>query len=213
MIRLLLAMILATALETPAFCSEISGKVVGIMDGDTIEVLVQNTPVKVRLNGIDCPEGGQAFGAAAKKFTGDLVFGKEVRISTFGSDRYGRTIGEVVLQNGVNLNQELVKAGLAWWFQKYAPNDRVLQALEKKARSEKKGLWADIKAIAPWEFRRGQSEQRKAGDQNVTVCVTKTGEKYHSGDCEYLKESKIPISLKDAKAKGYSPCSECVPPE
>ena len=191
---------------------EIFGKVVGVSDGDTITVLVGKTQVKIRLNGIDCPEGGQAFGAAAKKFTGDVVFGKAVKVKTFGTDRYGRTIGEVLLPDGTNLNQELVAAGLAWWFQKYAPNDKVLQSLEKKARSEKKGLWADPKAIAPWEFRRPQNRARQAGEDNLTVYVTKTGKKYHFEYCEYLKGGKIPISLGEAKKKGYSPCSKCVAP-
>ena len=46
----------------------------------------------------------------------------------------------------------------------------------------------------------------------VTVYVTKTGEKYHSDGCQYLSRSQIPISLADAKAGGYTPCSKCHPP-
>ena len=42
--------------------------------------------------------------------------------------------------------------------------------------------------------------------------VTKTGEKYHSDGCQYLRKSQIPISLDDAKASGYTPCSKCNPP-
>ncbi len=47
----------------------------------------------------------------------------------------------------------------------------------------------------------------------VTVYVTATGTKYHRGDCSYLSSSKIPISLKEAKERGYTPCSRCQPPE
>lgn len=46
----------------------------------------------------------------------------------------------------------------------------------------------------------------------VVVYVTKTGEKYHSDGCQYLRKSQIPISLDDAKASGYTPCSKCNPP-
>ena len=46
----------------------------------------------------------------------------------------------------------------------------------------------------------------------VIVYVTKTGEKYHSDGCQYLSRSRIPISLEDAKASGYTPCSKCHPP-
>ena len=45
-----------------------------------------------------------------------------------------------------------------------------------------------------------------------TVYITNTGEKYHSSGCRYLSKSKIPISLSDAKARGYTPCSVCNPP-
>lgn len=46
----------------------------------------------------------------------------------------------------------------------------------------------------------------------VVVYVTKTGEKYHSDGCQYLRKSQISISLDDARASGYTPCSKCHPP-
>lgn len=50
-----------------------------------------------------------------------------------------------------------------------------------------------------------------AETQSITVYVTKTGSKYHTSSCRYLKHSKIPISLESAKAQGYDPCSVCNP--
>lgn len=50
-------------------------------------------------------------------------------------------------------------------------------------------------------------------NKSVTVYVTKTGGKYHTGGCRYLKKSKIAISLEDAQAQGYGPCSVCHPPQ
>lgn len=54
-----------------------------------------------------------------------------------------------------------------------------------------------------------QSDQKK----EVTVYVTRTGKKYHRDGCRYLAQSKFPISLKDAQAKGYTACKVCHPPQ
>jgi hypothetical protein len=51
------------------------------------------------------------------------------------------------------------------------------------------------------------------GSSTVTVYITKTGEKYHRSGCRYLSKSKIAISLANAKARGYTPCSVCRPPQ
>ena len=134
---------------------QFKGKVVGITDGDTIEVMHLGKAEKIRLAGIDCPEKKQAFGTRAKQFTSDMVFGKVVNVNVETVDRYGRTIGEVFLTNGKNLNRELVKAGFAWWYQKYS-NDETLGKLEEEARRTKRGLWVDPHPIPPWEFRKGR---------------------------------------------------------
>jgi biopolymer transport protein ExbD len=55
--------------------------------------------------------------------------------------------------------------------------------------------------------------QQAVDRQTVTVYVTKTGKKYHREGCRYLSHSKIPMTLKDAKAAGYTPCSVCRPPQ
>lgn len=79
-----------------------SGKVVSVLDGDTIEVLHNNHPERIRLNGTDCPEKGQTFGTRAKHATSELSFGKEVTIQTHGKDKYGRTMPDVILGDGTN---------------------------------------------------------------------------------------------------------------
>lgn len=127
-------------------------RVVGISDGDTITVLYGTTQVKVRLNGIDCPEKRQAFGARAKQLTSDLAFGKTVTVRPTGKDRYGRTLGEVILPDGRVLNQELVAAGMAWHYTRYS-KDRSLARLERQAREARVGLWSETRPVAPWEFR------------------------------------------------------------
>ncbi len=68
-------------------------------------------------------------------------------------DRYGRTVAEVLLPDGRSLNREQVKAGFAWWYRRYAPDDDTLAQLEADAKAAKRGLWADADPVPPWEWR------------------------------------------------------------
>ncbi len=147
--------ILVTILALPAFAANFTGRVVGVVDGDTIDVLHKGKAVRVRLYGIDCPEKKQRYGKKAKWFTSDLAFRKTVTVIVKSHDRYGRTIGEVILPNGKSLNRELVRAGYAWWYRKYAPKEFELMILQKTSKGLKAGLWANTEAVPPWEFRRG----------------------------------------------------------
>jgi endonuclease YncB( thermonuclease family) len=127
-------------------------KVVAVSDGDTITVLDGTTQVKVRLNGVDCPEKRQPFGARAKQLTSELAFGKTVTVRPFGKDRYGRVLGDVVLPDGRVLNEELVAAGMAWHYTRYS-KDETLARLERRAREARVGVWSEGRPVAPWEFR------------------------------------------------------------
>ncbi len=151
----LVIVILVTFLVLPSYAAEFTGQVIGIVDGDTIDVLHNGKAERIRLYGIDCPEKKQPYGKKAKWFTSDLVFRKTVTVIIKDHDRYGRTIGEVILPNGNSLNRELVKAGYAWWYRNYAPKDIELMILQKTSRKLNAGLWADAEPIAPWAFRRG----------------------------------------------------------
>ena len=119
--------------------ADFTGPVVSVLDGDTIEVLHNSRPERIRLSGIDCPEKGQAFGTRAKHAASRLAFGKEVTIQTHGHDSYRRILGDVFLMDGTNVNHILVKDGWCWWYQKYAPMDLVLRQLEEEAKEQKKG--------------------------------------------------------------------------
>ena len=147
------ALILVSS-STLVHATEFSGSVVSVLDGDTIEVLHTNRAERIRLNGIDCPEKGQAYGKRAKQAASALVFGKAVTLQTFGKDKYGRTIADVPLPDGINVNHELVKEGWCWWYGKYAPGDTVLEGLEKEVRDVKKDLWVDPAPIPPWVYRK-----------------------------------------------------------
>lgn len=131
--------------------SKIMGKVVAVSDGDIIKIMVSGGPVKVRLAEIDCPGRTQAYGKIAKEFTTDMVFGKVVAVRVKEVDRFGTTVGEVILDDGRSLNRELVGVGLAWWDRNHS-EDTSLWILEKKAREQKLGLWRDSDPVPPWSL-------------------------------------------------------------
>ena len=130
------------------------GKVIAIKDGDTYKVLYNNKEKTIRLAHIDCPEKGQPFGNRAKQFASILCFGKTVTVQTEGkTDIYKRIIGEIILEDGTNVNKELIKNGLAWHYKKYSKNIE-FDELESQARKDKIGIWSDTDPVAPWKWRK-----------------------------------------------------------
>ena len=149
---------ISSCLVSVVLAADFSGPVISVLDGDTIEVLHNTRPERIRLSGIDCPEKGQAFGHRAKQAVSALVFGKDVLLQAQGQDKHGRTLAEVLLSDGTHVNHELVKDGWCWWYQKYARKDLVLRQLEQEAREHKKGLWSEPNPVPPWLYRRLRSE-------------------------------------------------------
>ncbi|MBE3030130.1 thermonuclease family protein [Campylobacter sp. RM9344] len=146
----LIIVILLSSLIAQAKPLPLSGKVIKVSDGDTITVLTpQKRQVKVRLHGIDAPEKKQAYGNKSRQFLSNLVAGKEVEVKEKGKDRYKRVLG-VVYYNEQDINAQMVLNGYAWAYVKFS-KDYARQ--EREARENKRGLWQDINAIPPWEFR------------------------------------------------------------
>lgn len=106
--------------------ADFSGQVVAILDGDTVDVLVDQRPVRVRLAQIDAPEKRQAFGTRSRQALADLVFRKTVRVSEEGSDRYGRVIGTVYVGE-VDVNAQMVREGMAWVYRNYVKDARLYE--------------------------------------------------------------------------------------
>ena len=153
-------LLLATLLVAiPSVADTLQGRVVGIADGDTVTVLdATNKQWKIRLKGIDAPEKKQAFGNKSKQHLSDLVFNKQVTVEYSKKDKYGRTLGKIIV-DGFDANLEQVRAGMAWHYKKYqneqTMEDRFIYTdAEILARTEKRGLWVDKEPIAPWEFRK-----------------------------------------------------------
>jgi micrococcal nuclease len=134
-----------------------TGKVVGVPDGDTLVVLNGRETVRVRLEGIDCPELGQGFGRNAKRFTSSLIYKKRVEVRGKEWDRLGRLVARVSI-GGRDVSLELVRAGLAWHFTWYS-SDKQLAEAEREARAEKRELWLQPHPTPPWEWRRHHSDR------------------------------------------------------
>jgi endonuclease YncB( thermonuclease family) len=153
-VRLLLVC-LCLWLPALAGAATLSGKVVKVVDGDTIDVLQDRTTVRIRLNGIDAPERGQAFGNRAKQFVLGVAARQTVTVEIRDVDRYGRSVGDEFLPDGRNLNREIVAAGYAGWYRKYS-KDQSLGRLEEEARRGRRGLWQDREPVPPWERRKAK---------------------------------------------------------
>lgn len=163
LLRLLPALLVLTLPISPqTHADSLDGKVVRILDGDTVEVLdARKRTHRVRLAGIDAPESKQPFGAKAKRALSSLVGGKTLTVDWHKRDRYDRLVGKLML-DGADVNLALVRAGYAWWYREYAgeqsPSDRRLyEAAEKAARRDGVGLWSDPRPIAPWDWRDGRT--------------------------------------------------------
>lgn len=171
-IRTLLLLAFLSILANGAHAATLTGRVVGVTDGDTITVLdAAHQQHKVRLAGIDTPEKSQAFGQRAKQHLSRLVFDRTVAIEGSKRDRDGRLIGKVLVSS-TDANLQQIRAGLAWHYKQYAneqsPTDRALYAdAEEEARSRHIGLWADASPQPPWEYRHARKTVGSGADTAI----------------------------------------------
>jgi micrococcal nuclease len=193
-----------------------SGKCVGVIDGDTIEVLKEGRAIRIRLEGVDCPESGQDFSTRAKQFTSNLVFNKVVTVIEKEKDQYGRTVARVMADKQ-DVSAQLIIAGLAWHYKEYS-NDFVLAELELRAREEKAGLWAVSNPIPPWNFRRGERTNMEEVDASATGDLVYHGnvrsKVFHQPGCpDYnCKNCTREFQSRDeAIQAGFRPCGRCNP--
>lgn len=157
------AAILLLALNCTA--ATIEGRVVGVLDGDTITLLDQHhKQFRIRLSGIDAPEKKQAFGQRSKESLSSLVFGKPVSVETGKQDLYGRRIGKVLV-NGQDANLEQIRRGMAWHYKAYRRSQPLIDRggyadAENSARTARRGLWVESEPVPPWEYRHSAVKSR-----------------------------------------------------
>ncbi|WP_085446025.1 thermonuclease family protein [Escherichia coli] len=136
----------------PVWSADINGRVIRVIDGDTIEIMVAREPVRVRLANIDAPERKQNYGRWSTGIMKSLVAGKAVTVTYTHRDRYGRILGQVYGPDGMNINQFMVRAGAARVYEQYN-TDPVLPVLQDEARQQKRGLWSHGEPVPPWIWR------------------------------------------------------------
>lgn len=151
--------VLLIFMQLLAHADVLLGHVIGVSDGDTITVLDGSKQRHViRLMGIDAPEKAQAFGQKAKESLSDLVFDRDVSVTWFKRDRYGRTVGQLHLGD-IDVCLEQIKRGLASHYKDYereqSVEDRSRYATaEEQARIARIGLWNDNNPLSPNTFRK-----------------------------------------------------------
>lgn len=134
-------------------CNSYRVKVKYVIDADSFYL---NSGKEVRLYGCDAPEATrghiQPFGLEATRFTRNLIQGKEVTLIIKDHDKYHREVDKVILANGDDLSELLIKAGLAWTSERYSPQEYCNEGI--KAKNDRVGLWIQYNPEPPYLFRR-----------------------------------------------------------
>lgn len=191
-----------------AHADVIKGKVVGVVDGDTITVMLPDgSQSQVRLAGIDAPEKDQVSGMEARAFLTSLVLGKSIRVEFSKRDQYGRIVGKALL-NARDINLEMVKAGFAWHYRQHESEQseedrRLYAAAEAEAKQVVKGLWSDSSPVPPWDFReqKNQNEQTAGNSPNRpllprgSLVIKGRVRAVTSGDTLTLVERNSPVNV------------------
>jgi endonuclease YncB( thermonuclease family) len=141
------------ACENFHFSDVYEGKVVKVLDGDSINILQQGKEIRIRLAEIDAPEYGQPFWKISKQALENYVAGKYVMVEEFDRDQYGRIVGHVYVED-TWVNGELVKEGYAYIYTRYAVSKKLYQ-YEASAEKNKFGIWGlpQAERIKPWDWR------------------------------------------------------------
>jgi endonuclease YncB( thermonuclease family) len=137
----------------------ITATVLSIGDGDTIRVRQAGKALTVRLACIDAPETAQGpYGQQARNYLQQrLPVGREVNLDVKTTDRYGRTVAEVISE--ININLALVEDGQAFAYRQYLSGCNAKEYLDAEYRASRRryGVWQVEGGITrPWDFRRGR---------------------------------------------------------
>jgi len=88
----------------------------------------------------------------------DLVFGKQVTLHTTGTDRYRRTLAHVTVGD-IEVDAQMIATEHVWDYKQY-DHTAALDAAERNATAARRGLWADVDDVPPWEWRKSQKERK-----------------------------------------------------
>jgi micrococcal nuclease len=190
--------------------------VIGIIDGHTVRVLIEGEEHKIVLCGVSTP-ATEAGRDQLQRFLEHLLRGESVFLeyeAAPGGDSPDRRSAHVFrAPDGLFVNLEIVRQGYGKVRQEATcAHLRVLRHYERRAKEIEKGVWAPPSQPERVSKAR-EAPSQPAGDAgDIIVYVTKSGTKYHRKDCYHLRKSSRPMTLREAVAKGYEPCSHCKPP-
>jgi len=202
------------SIPSPNFTGQTQYEIVRVIDGDTLVVSIQDKPVTIRLIGIDTPETVhpqkpvETYGKEASNFLTNLLKGEKVYLladeSGNAADAYNRQLRYVYrAPDGLFVNAEIIRQGYGHAYTmfpfKYLEQFRQIEGFATTTASPT--------VPAPARAPKIETQETKS----TIVYITKTGAKYHRAGCRYLSKSSIPIELKDAISRGYTPCSVCRP--
>ncbi len=214
----------------------IAGTVTKVVDGDTVYIkLSTGQEEKVRFIGVDTPESTiqhESYGERASNYTRNALNGKKVylELDVGQRDKYGRLLAYIWLSQPQDVNDTQIRKkqfNARLLLDGYAqlmtvpPNVKYVEYYTKyqtEAREANRGLWGLESSITNSDGSTNPTPSNtplllpSKSKQEVIVYITNTGSKYHRDGCRYLSKSQIPISLSDAKARGYEPCKVCNPP-
>ena len=166
-----------------AHADTLTGRVVGVTDGDTITVLdADRQQHKIRLGGIDAPEKAQPFGQRSRRICRGWCSTRRCgSIGPSATDTSGivRTVWVLTLRlpdlpDDARCRSFVDYRGLAWWYRKYAneqpSQDRgQYEFSEQEAKAKRVGLWSEPDPVPPWDGG-GVSDCLEATRHSVTEC-------------------------------------------
>ena len=194
-----------------AYAAEFPGKVIAVLDGDTLLVMRGGHPVKVRLAEVDAPEKAQPYGIASQKSLAEMVMGKQIQVASRAVDDYGRMVATVSIDE-LNVNYEQVRRGMAWEYSRFHSN-RELMALQRGVQQAKRGLWAGADAVEPSQWRKqhpGSDTARRAPALNPSCDKKRCAE---MSSCAEAKQYLALCGVRSLDADGDGlPCEKlCAP--
>jgi micrococcal nuclease len=157
--RCLLAVTVFVGLHQAATAATLQAKVIEVESGNSLVVTNTSRPLHVRLKAVAPPESNQPFSEAARDHLKALLLNQTVVVEyTHLSDGY---LEARVFLKGTDVGSQMLRDGAAWYDRSLeytlSPADRETYArCEQLAREEKRGLWQDSAAVAPWDFRKSQ---------------------------------------------------------
>ena len=186
--RLLCVLLLVGHCDT-SVAQTISGRVVGITDGDTFTLLTSDKEqIRIRVAEIDAPESRQPYGNRSRQELSTLIFNKDVSLEIQVIDQYGRPVGRPFV-GSKDISAEMIRIGAAWVYRTYS-NDEPLYDLERSAKANKLGIWSlhEYERIPPWEWRKtGHAAPRS----NTALEAFKCGEKTYCSEMVSCDEARF----------------------